>query len=196
MAERIRTTNNPYDFSVKTFRMKISRGVYQTVHEMKVRPEFFQMVWTGDKPFDVQLNDREYQIGDKLWMLEFDPIHRVYTGRECFVVITSVVCDPAYCKEDHVILGFAPANRFLISKMLERGKADIRNFVIANPDCFHQFLSLVNSTENGAQRSRELAVNFLTERAHGNAPLTAPIIFCISEFLRLMEGAMLEERKE
>ena len=48
-------------------------------HKLKTWPEYFQAVRTGKKNFEIRKNDRDYQVGDTLILLEYDPIHG-YTG--------------------------------------------------------------------------------------------------------------------
>lgn len=176
---------------IKSFEMKISKKVRQTVHQIRTSPEFFQQIWTGEKPFEVRMHDRSFKIGDRLWFQEWDNAHGTYTGRECTVVVTSVVSNPDVCKEGFVILGFPPANKYMMTTLIGRGKAEISSFVVKNPDCFNQFLSKVNSTPDGEKRSHELAIAYLTEHAHGISPITVPPIYAASEFIRLMEKEML-----
>lgn len=59
-------------------------------HELKIWPEYFLLVSSGRKRFEVRYNDRDYQEGDFLRLREFDPaLHMAnephplgnYTGR-------------------------------------------------------------------------------------------------------------------
>lgn len=43
------------------------------IHRIKVWPTPFRDVLTGRKRFDVRLDDRDYQTGDAVELLEFDP---------------------------------------------------------------------------------------------------------------------------
>ena len=42
-------------------------------HEVKCWPKMFSRVEDGSKNFDVRNNDRDYQAGDTITLLEFDP---------------------------------------------------------------------------------------------------------------------------
>lgn len=45
----------------------------QVEHEIKCHPRYFIRIAEGTKTFEVRLNDRDYQVGDKLIIKEFDP---------------------------------------------------------------------------------------------------------------------------
>lgn len=60
-------------------------------HEVKSWPEYFGPVFTGEKPFDIRKNDRDYQVGDRLYMREWDSTAKIYTGRELIKRITYVM---------------------------------------------------------------------------------------------------------
>lgn len=42
-------------------------------HELKTWPEYFKVTWDRKKPFEVRLNDRDYQVGDTLHLYEWTP---------------------------------------------------------------------------------------------------------------------------
>jgi hypothetical protein len=42
-------------------------------HELKTWTEFFQAVKSGAKTFEIRENDRDYKVGDVLWLREFLP---------------------------------------------------------------------------------------------------------------------------
>lgn len=51
------------------------------VHELKTWSQYFGAIAVGVKRFEVRVNDRNFQIGDTLRLMEFDPINQSYTGR-------------------------------------------------------------------------------------------------------------------
>lgn len=42
-------------------------------HELKIWPQFYQAVVDGKKTFEVRENDRGFQAGDTVSLMEFDP---------------------------------------------------------------------------------------------------------------------------
>ncbi len=80
------------------------------VHRLKTWPNFFEAVWKGLKPFEVRKNDRDFQVGDTLLLLEWVPKGNVgwVTGREIRTRVTYVLRDPQWgLKDGFVVLGLA-----------------------------------------------------------------------------------------
>jgi len=61
------------------------------MHELKTWPESFQPIIKNKKNFEVRVNDRNYQVGDKLLLLEYDPVKQQYTGRKCYRQISYIM---------------------------------------------------------------------------------------------------------
>lgn len=62
-----------------------------TTHKLKTWPEYFNQIIEGNKNFEVRRNDRNFMIGDTLILQEFDPIVKLYTGREIIKTITYIL---------------------------------------------------------------------------------------------------------
>lgn len=72
-------------------------------HGLKIQPEYFEAVITGGKTFEIRKNDRDYHVGDKLFLNEFDPVNQQYTGRRTRVIITYIT---NYAQVDnYVVMG-------------------------------------------------------------------------------------------
>ncbi len=70
----------------------------EVMHQLKTWPEPFQAQLDGRKTFEVRLNDRQYQVGDTLWLEEWDPGTRLYTGRRLYVRVTYVLDLSPWCR--------------------------------------------------------------------------------------------------
>ena len=49
-------------------------------HLLKIIPQFYTEVSTGNKTFEIRKNDRGYQVGDTLLLCEWLPEHEIFTG--------------------------------------------------------------------------------------------------------------------
>lgn len=50
------------------------------IHNLKIAPRWFEDVKSGNKNFEVRINDRDYKVGDILILNEF--LDGFYTGRK------------------------------------------------------------------------------------------------------------------
>ncbi|WP_196607129.1 ASCH/PUA domain-containing protein [Pectinatus frisingensis] len=76
------------------------------IHKLKILPEYFEQVVTGNKSFEIRRNDRNFQIGDRLYLQELDG--EKFTGRLTVRTITYIT-DYAQ-KENYVVMGIKNAN--------------------------------------------------------------------------------------
>jgi len=79
------------------------------IHELKTVNPFFEDVWDLRKNFEVRKNDRDFQIGDKLKLLEV----RTDGKRERFIYvkITYILKGGQYgIDKDYVVLGIQALN--------------------------------------------------------------------------------------
>ena len=80
-------------------------------HKLRCWPEHFNRVMSGKKPFEIRKNDRFFQAGDHVVLLEFEPEARHiktsgrYTGRQITMVITCV--DDFHQMPGVVVLGIS-----------------------------------------------------------------------------------------
>ncbi len=69
--------------------------------QLKILPEYYQAVASGNKAYELRKNDRNYQRNDTLELNEFDGTN--YTGRKIKAYITYIFIggkfglDPEYC---------------------------------------------------------------------------------------------------
>jgi hypothetical protein len=88
------------------------------VHELKCHPEPYQAVKRGDKPFEFRKDDRGFNVGDTLWLREWDPKRgydfyipelpesNSYTGDECRRLVTYIIREGFGIPEGYCIMGF------------------------------------------------------------------------------------------
>ena len=81
-------------------------GRCRMIHELKIRPEFFEACTSGKKTFEVRRNDRPFEIGDYLALNEWNG--EIYTGRCALFNITYILSDTEYCKPGYAIISIVP----------------------------------------------------------------------------------------
>lgn len=60
-------------------------------HRLKTIQPFFSLIKLGIKTFEVRKNDRDFEIGDYVYLQEYDKILDQYSGHEIKAVITYVL---------------------------------------------------------------------------------------------------------
>lgn len=74
-----------------------------TVHELKILPKYFKAQKDGIKNFEIRKNDRDYKVGDGIYLREYDPTDKKYTGRRILVKVTYITDYKQ--REGYVVLG-------------------------------------------------------------------------------------------
>lgn len=78
-------------------------------HELKTWPEHFQAISRGDKTLELRRNDRDFQVGDVLWLREWEPLTESYSGKDLRVRVTHVLLGGAFGLEPgYVALSICP----------------------------------------------------------------------------------------
>lgn len=78
-------------------------------HFLKTWPEYFDAIVSGEKRFELRKNDRDYRVGDRLDLAEFDPQGGHFTGREHTVQVTYVLQGGAFgLPEGYAVMSIAP----------------------------------------------------------------------------------------
>ena len=95
-------------------------------HEVKIWPSGFEAIRSGRR-CDIRRNDRNYEAGDLLWMREWSPENRRYTGRAVSVKITDVLHIAGMDTPIKNVLGLnpcmAPVNELVILSLDARENA-------------------------------------------------------------------------
>lgn len=75
-------------------------------HDLKTYPFYFNAVLVGMKKFEVRKNDRDFKIGDFLYLKEFDPKSKSFTGRSSTHQIIYILPGGQFgIEEGYVVLG-------------------------------------------------------------------------------------------
>ena len=90
-------------------------------HELKILPKWFEDVKFGLKNFEIRKNDRDYKVGDRLILKEWDGEH--YTGAFIEKRVGYVYCGNGEygVEEGYCILGLYPYNTV---NVVDCGKAE------------------------------------------------------------------------
>ena len=80
-----------------------------TEHSLKTWPGFFAGLVDGTKTAEVRFNDRNYQVGDRLVLREYDPRTEEYSGRVEYRTVSQVDDLSVFISGDQgiVLLSFA-----------------------------------------------------------------------------------------
>ena len=60
------------------------------IHQLKLKSKYFEKVISGEKTFEIRVDDRHYEQGDYLALNEIDN-SGIYTGRSCMVCVDYVL---------------------------------------------------------------------------------------------------------
>ncbi|NBA21254.1 DUF3850 domain-containing protein [Enterococcus hirae] len=71
------------------------------IHELKILPEYFEAVTSGRKRFEIRKNDRDYKVGDRLYLREWNGEN--FTGGSYKAEVTYITDYEQ--KDGYVVLG-------------------------------------------------------------------------------------------
>jgi hypothetical protein len=71
-------------------------------HSVKSWTHLFEAVVRGEKTHDLRLLDRDYEVGDRVLLREYDWATHEYTGREQLVEVTYIT------SAQHIPCAFSP----------------------------------------------------------------------------------------
>lgn len=82
------------------------------LHQLKILPQYFEAVLSGNKTFEIRKNDRNFQVGDQIELNEYTA-ENGYTGKSTKCDISYVMTDTEFVKEGFAVLGIKKRKRFL-----------------------------------------------------------------------------------
>ena len=77
-------------------------------HELKTWAKFYERILDGSKQFEIRYNDRAFQTGDRLKLVEIADNEDVPTGRYIFCDVTFMTHFAQ--KENYVVMGIKFSN--------------------------------------------------------------------------------------
>ena len=86
------------------------------IQELKIRPNYLYDILSGKKSFEVRKNDRDFKVGDTLLLKEWD---NDFTGLEVSYLVTYILDNPEYIKEDFIVMGIEPLDRMKSKRLFE-----------------------------------------------------------------------------
>lgn len=89
------------------------------VHKLKILPEYYNAQVEGKKNFEIRKNDRDYKVGDKLVLKEYDPKAKEFTGQSFITEITFIT--DYQQKDGYVVLGTKDLALDVYRRMSELG---------------------------------------------------------------------------
>lgn len=72
------------------------------IHELKIEPKYMIEKIKGNKPWEIRKNDRDFKIGDILFLRVWNGDK--YTGYELYQTVDHIFSDTEYLQEGYVIL--------------------------------------------------------------------------------------------
>ena len=75
-----------------------------TTHKLKTINPHFQDQFNGCKTFEIRLDDRGFQVGDTLKLLEFDKFECIHSGRWVEVFVTHILSGYPAVEDGYVVM--------------------------------------------------------------------------------------------
>lgn len=74
------------------------------IHKLKIETQYFKQVISGEKTFEIRFNDRNYAVGDLLFLREYFSETGRFSGSVAFVSVTSICDDIRFVKPGYVVM--------------------------------------------------------------------------------------------
>lgn len=97
-------TKKQLDKLITDFNQSLSVERKPVTHYVKSHHEYFAQVSSGENGTQVRRDDRDYQKGDTLCLLEFDPVKKKFCGSMITTKITCVIRNMIGVKKHYAVL--------------------------------------------------------------------------------------------
>ncbi|MCY0871047.1 MAG: DUF3850 domain-containing protein [Firmicutes bacterium] len=77
------------------------------LHQLKTWPEYFDAVKSGDKKVEIRKRDREFQVGDVLWLIRYNP-ETNELGEAIFYRVTHILDAQPFVPEGYIAMSIEP----------------------------------------------------------------------------------------
>jgi hypothetical protein len=88
-------------------------GDTMKVHQLKTWPEYFKALKDGTKNFELRKNDRDFRVGDILYLKEYNPETEAYTSRSLEFYVTYIIDGEWGLKEGYCAMALMPYDDIL-----------------------------------------------------------------------------------
>lgn len=77
------------------------------IHRLKTINPYFELLWSGQKSFELRKNDRDFKVGDVIVLEEYD-LKNGYTGRVVHKTISYILerCPQYGLQNGYCIIGW------------------------------------------------------------------------------------------
>lgn len=77
------------------------------MHRLRIWPQHFKEVKNGNKTFEIRKDDRNFQLGDGIFLEEYDPKENKYTGDQVTKIITYIIKGDGFgISKGYCVFGF------------------------------------------------------------------------------------------
>jgi ribosomal protein S17 len=97
----------------------LASGGVKKKHFLKTINPYFCQVWDLNKKFEFRKNDRNFKIGDIVYLQEYYPLNKYFSGNEIKIKITSLLKDFEGIDKDYCVFSFSVIERILMNVDLQ-----------------------------------------------------------------------------
>ena len=81
------------------------------IHKLKTHPQYYQAIRDALKRFEFRKNDRDFKVGDKLILEEYNPELKEYTGRASHKRIYCILEDFQGLENGYCVFKYLKTNK-------------------------------------------------------------------------------------